>query len=126
MSRSLSHYSIGHFVFGLMILQAPVCLPALAQTSPAQPAAQPSAAQRQTMADHHKKMAELHSQMAACLQSNKPVAQCHQELRGNFRALGGDRCPFFDGKGMTGRGRGMMGHQECFDWMMTPGVENNQ
>jgi hypothetical protein len=40
------------------------------------------------------KMATLHERMAACLRSDKPIAECHTEMRKNCQELmGKDGCP---------------------------------
>jgi hypothetical protein len=51
------------------------------------------------------KMATLHEQMAACLRSDKPVADCHAEMMKNCQeTLGTQQCP------MMGMGHGMRKH----------------
>jgi uncharacterized protein YcfJ len=44
------------------------------------------------------KMALLHEQMAACLRSDKPIADCHAQMRKSCQeSLGAHRCPMMDG-----------------------------
>ena len=64
--------------------------------------ADPSPASRQ-------KMAEVHQQMAACLRSDKVIAQCRSEMSKNCTDLmGKDGCPMMGTWG-GGMGPGMMG-----------------
>lgn len=52
--------------------------------------------------DTREKMAVLHEQMAACLRSDKSVADCRDEMRKNCRAtVGAQDCPMM---GMGHRG----------------------
>jgi hypothetical protein len=51
------------------------------------------------------KMATLHEQMAACLRSDKPMADCRTEMMKNCQSMMGDQgCP------MMGMGKGMHDH----------------
>jgi len=51
------------------------------------------------------KMAVLHEQMAACLRSDKPLADCHEQMRkGCQENLGDQGCPMM---GMGKRSHGM-------------------
>jgi hypothetical protein len=53
------------------------------------------------------KMAVLHEQMAACLRSDKTIADCHAEMmQGCQQSLGDHGCPMM-GMGMGKRPRGM-------------------
>ena len=53
------------------------------------------------------KMAVMHDQMAACLRSDKPIAQCHREMMAHCRAeLGARHCRMMQRRGM-GAGRRM-------------------
>lgn len=50
--------------------------------------------------DTREKMAVLHEQMAACLRSDKPIADCRDEMRKNCQTtVGAQGCP------MMGMGR---------------------
>ncbi len=60
-------------------------------------------------APHHKpptkeqreKMAQLHEKMAACLRTDKPVHECHEEMmKACQEQMGQDGCPMMNGKGM--------------------------
>lgn len=56
--------------------------------------------------DMREKLARLHEHMAACLRSDKPIAECrHEMMQGCYRELGAHECPMM-GMGM---GHGMMG-----------------
>jgi hypothetical protein len=51
------------------------------------------------------KMAVLHEQMAACLRSDKPLADCHAEMMKSCKeSMGGQGCP------MMGMGKGKHSH----------------
>jgi hypothetical protein len=51
------------------------------------------------------KMATLHEQMAACLRSDKPIAECRTEMAKSCQdMMGKEGCP------MMGRGGAMHGH----------------
>jgi hypothetical protein len=53
------------------------------------------------------KMAVLHEQMAACLRSDKPIADCHAEMKkGCQQGLGDQGCPMM-GMGMGKRSHGV-------------------
>ncbi len=49
--------------------------------------------------DTREKMATIHEQMAACLRSDKSIADCHSEMRKSCKDLGEDGCPMM-GMGM--------------------------
>lgn len=57
------------------------------------------------------RMATLHEQMAACLRSDKTIAECRTEMRTRCQAvMGAQGCTGMMGRGgMTGMGGGMMG-----------------
>lgn len=85
---------------------------------------QPTATQRQMMGERHKKMAEMHSKMAACLESDKPFAQCRQEMTDTCATNFNGNCPMIGRGKMGGRGKGMMnGGGNCWDWMMNPDAD---
>ena len=68
---------------------------------PATGVAAPSPAMRE-------KMAQIHEKMAACLRSNRSIADCHQEMMNQcHQALGDQACRMMQGGGMM-NGRGMM------------------
>jgi hypothetical protein len=81
---------------------------------------QPTQAQRQTMSERHKTIAEMHSKMAACLESEKPIEQCRQEMTDSCANSFNGTCPMMGQGKMRGRGKGMMGGGNYWDWMMNP------
>src|SRR2546421_12880113 len=70
-----------------------------ASPAPAAPTAQASPSQ-----ETREKMAKLHEQMAACLRSDKPVADCRAEMmKSCHETMGEHGCPMMDmGHGMHG------------------------
>lgn len=57
------------------------------------------------------KMATAHEQMAACLRTDRPLADCHQEMMKTCQdtmGTGAGMCPMMGGMGM---GHGMMMHK---------------
>jgi hypothetical protein len=69
-------------------------------------AAAPSPAQTEPSRPQREQMAKLHEQMAACLRSDKPMAQCREEMmKSCHEAMGRPGCAMM-GMGM-GPGRGM-------------------
>ena len=51
------------------------------------------------------KMATMHEQMAACLRSDKPLAECRQEMmKGCQEMMGGHDCSMMMGMGGMGKG----------------------
>jgi hypothetical protein len=76
---------------------------ALAADAPAAPST-PTKAMRQ-------RMATLHDAMAACLRSNKSIAECRAEMQKHCQAMMGNQgCTRMMGTGgMMGMGGGMMG-----------------
>jgi len=55
------------------------------------------------------KLADVHDRMAACLRSDKPIAQCRSEMLKNCQEMmGKEGCPMM-GPGGGGMGPGMMG-----------------
>lgn len=70
-------------------------------------ATQPSPAPATVTKETREKMAVVHEQMAACLRSDKSLADCHAEMRKSCKeSLGDQGCP---GMGM-GMGMGMGKH----------------
>ncbi len=68
------------------------------------PAAAPAAVSKET----REKMAVVHEQMAACLRSDKSLADCHAEMRKSCKeSLGDQGCP------MMGMGMGMGKHSHA-------------
>lgn len=64
---------------------------AIAADQPSGTPPAPSKAQRE-------QMALLHEKMAACLRSDKDLAACHDEMRGNCRTMMGEQgCPMMGG-----------------------------
>lgn len=48
----------------------------------------------QLTAEQRTKMADLHEKMAACLRSDRPLAECHEQMMNGCReAMGSDTCP---------------------------------
>ncbi len=75
------------------------CAPA---SPPATGVAAPSHAMRE-------KMAQIHEKMAACLRSDRSIADCHQDMMNQcHQALGDQTCRMMQGGGMM-KGGGMMG-----------------
>jgi hypothetical protein len=57
------------------------------------PAGAPATPSRET----REKMAAMHEQMAACLRSDKPIAECRQEaMKHHQEMMGKDGCPMMD------------------------------
>lgn len=80
--------------------------PEHAQHAP-QPAAAPPAGMKTPTPEMRATMAAAHERMAACLRSEKPVADCHAAMQAQCSSMmGGQGCP-------------MMGGQNCA--MMGPG-----
>jgi hypothetical protein len=54
----------------------------------------------QMTAEQRSKMAEAHEKLAACLRSDRPVSECHDEMMKSHDSgcCGGD-CPMMHGKG---------------------------
>lgn len=89
----------------LRALTATVLLSAAA-TLVAEPPATPSAPSKEM----REKMATIHQNMAACLRSDKPFAECQQQMHQNCSATMGEQgCPVM---GMGPHKRGMMPKQE--------------
>ena len=89
-------------IFGSAAVGAAMLCASLAWASPPPPA---STAPSQEMRE---KMAQVHEKMAACLRSDKPIAECHREMKANCRAELGDRgCGMMQRRGM-GMGPGRM------------------
>jgi len=60
--------------------------------------------------EDREKMAEVHIKMATCLQSDKPMSDCHTEMMKSCKdMMGKSGCPMMEGMGM-GHMKGMMGH----------------
>jgi hypothetical protein len=74
---------------------------ALAADPQAAAPADPTPAARQ-------QMAEVHEKMAACLRSDRPIAECRAEMWKSCQSMTGESgCPMGGGMG-PGMGRGMM------------------
>jgi hypothetical protein len=97
---------LGILVFIFMLSSVPILAADKDQKgSPQAAATQPS---RQSMIEMHQKMAAMHAKMAACLQSEKSMSECRQEMMKDWpTGMGGrgmmkDGCPMmdqWDGKG---------------------------
>ncbi|HEY6923431.1 MAG TPA: hypothetical protein VI653_08180 [Steroidobacteraceae bacterium] len=103
MSRKLLlHSSIrSGLVLAVMSIVGPVSMAAT------QAATAPQTVTKET----REKLAVLHEQMAACLRSDKAIADCHAEMmKGCKESMGDQSCPMM-GKGMgMGMGMGMGKH----------------
>jgi hypothetical protein len=79
---------------------------------------EPTPEQRQQMSAVHQKMAE-------CLKSNRPIAECRNEMMSSCRSMMGEKgCPMMESAG-GGMGPGMMGpgmHRHG----MTPGTPSKE
>ncbi len=64
-------------------------------------AAPPSTGGATVSKETREKMATIHEQMAACLRSDKSLAECHSEMRKSCTDLGDQGCPMM---GMGGMG----------------------
>jgi len=68
---------------------------ALAQDKGATPAKPPP-----ITAEQRKKMADLHEKMAACLRSDRPLSECHDEImKACQETMGTNNCPMMGGMG---------------------------
>jgi hypothetical protein len=57
----------------------------------------------QMTAEQRSKMADLHEKMAACLRSNRPISDCHNEMmKGCQETMGASGCPMMGGMGHHG------------------------
>jgi hypothetical protein len=74
-------------------------------------AADPPAADHGTPSkEMREKMASLHEQMAACLRSDKPIADCRSQMMKSCEDTMGEKgCPMM-GHGMMGSGPGKRNH----------------
>ncbi len=54
--------------------------------------------------ENREKMAAIHEQMAACLRSDKAIADCHSEMRKSCKDLGPEACPMMSGMHHSGHG----------------------
>lgn len=64
-------------------------------------------AMRELTKEEREKMASTHEKMAACLRSDKTMADCHDEMRASCEAGGGkESCPMWGGQKGMGRGKG--------------------
>lgn len=60
-------------------------------------AAAPPAAPPEPSKEMRAKMAAAHEQMAACLRSERPIAECHKEMMKNHHELMGEHgCPMME------------------------------
>lgn len=74
---------------GLAVILGTVGI-ALAAEPPAATSAAPSKESRE-------KMATFHEQLAACLRSDKPIAECHkQAMKHHHEMMDDDSCPMMD------------------------------
>ena len=71
------------------------------------PAATSAAAPSAVSKDTREKMAALHEKMAACLRSDKPIAECRNEMMKSCReSIGAQACPMAGFGGGMGAGMG--------------------
>jgi Tfp pilus assembly protein PilV len=49
--------------------------------------------EKETTAEDRIKMAEAHEKMAACLRSDRPIDECHEELSESCTHMKGEKCP---------------------------------
>ncbi len=74
-----------------------VVLGSMSIASAAEP---PSAAPAGPSKEMREKMATFHEQLAACLRSDKPIAECHKEAMKHHHAMmGKEGCPMMDKDG---------------------------
>jgi hypothetical protein len=60
----------------------------------------PSAAPTGPSKEMREKMAAFHEQLAACLRSDKPIAECHKEaMKHHEEMMGKECCPMMDKDG---------------------------
>lgn len=60
----------------------------------------PSAAPTGPSKEMREKMATFHEQLAACLRSDKPIAECHnQAMKHHAEMMGKEGCPMMDKHG---------------------------
>lgn len=71
------------------------------------------------MIDRHKKLAQMHGKMADCLDTDRTVAQCREEMMDSCSSNFAGHCPMMDMGRMGGAGHGMM-YGSYMDWMMSP------
>ncbi len=60
--------------------------------------------------EQRQQMAGAHEKMAACLRSDRPVAECHEEIMKSCQETMGKACPMMGGMGHKGRGRMQKGN----------------
>jgi hypothetical protein len=71
-------------------------------------AASPAPANPTPSKEQREKMAQAHEKMATCLRSERPLAECHQEMmQACHDTMGGQGCGMMMGPGGM-RGHGMM------------------
>lgn len=54
--------------------------------------------EKETTTEDRIKMAEAHEKMAACLRSDRPMDECHEELSESCTHMKGKKCPMKHGK----------------------------
>jgi hypothetical protein len=65
----------------------------------------------QMTAEQRSKMAEAHEKLAACLRSDRPLSECHDEMMKSHESMGMGDCSMMHGKGMK-HGHGAMHHEQ--------------
>jgi hypothetical protein len=95
---------------GLRFLKLMAGVLLIAGTSAVLGAEPPSTAHAAPSKETREKMATVHEQMAACLRSDKPIADCHAQAMEHCRSLmGKEGCPMMDMRHGHGPNR-MMPH----------------
>lgn len=56
----------------------------------------PSATPAAPSKESREKMAMFHEQLAACLRSDKPIAECHEQAMKHHHEMGDEGCPMMD------------------------------
>jgi hypothetical protein len=76
---------------------------ALAQDKGTTPTKAPQTKAPQMTPEQRGKMADLHEKMAACLRSNRPISECHNDMmKGCQETMGAGGCPMMGGMGPHG------------------------
>ena len=109
MNTRISYSRARHVMAGVLMIMG---------ASAAFAANPPAASQPAPSKEVREKMATVHEQMAACLRSDKPIADCRSQMMKSCQdTLGKQGCPMM--------GHGMMGHGPgSHDQMMQDGANN--
>ena|SRR6266581_737063 len=101
MNTHSSYSRARHIVAGVL---------AIMSASAALAADPPTASQAAPSKEMREKMATLHEQMAACLRSDKPIADCHSQMMKSCQDTMGKQGCTMMGHGMMGSGPGRHDH----------------